>query len=551
MTPMIFKPLNLVPCRALGVLALAACLTWSAPASAQNAFSDPGAKTTGATGGDMTAVQTAIDAGAVALGSASQIVVLLRNDDTKPLTLGEISLYPSSNVSATVSENQCDNEPLAPQAVCAIALSIKGLQSGRFRVETLARHNGRARLLTVSVNGTVDSSSNESGTRNNDMELVPETIDFGSLDASRTQMMSVMLRNITSQTIDVQSVSVQSDTQAGYSVDGECGTLTSGGACVLTVTWTPQQVGPSTGSVLVKHNGPTGVINIPLQGRYEPSSGEEAPTFAEAVPGKGLLVSSLSQVDFGSGIDKSSSITVSLVNAGDAPLTLRNMILSNTENGITIERSGCTPGRVLNPIEACPMTLSWTPVREGTVLDDVTISHTGVRNLLVLPVRGTASKAVSRDSKAINLGDFSGIRPLSVGDLGADIDADGGSGATSSASGARSSGGRADLSAYQVQDVRGVLDGYSITSLSTSRAIIAGPGGSRVVSNGENTVIGGVPWLVTIRQGAAQFDHGEHSIILLFDRSLSLINSNNSQSSNTVFGSTSSTSSTGSTSSAP
>lgn len=531
MNPIVLKPFDKVSRRTLGALALTACLAWSAPASAQNAFSDPGTKTAGATGGDMVAVQATIDAGAVALGSASQIVILLRNDDTKPLTLGEISLYPSSNVSASVAENQCDNEPLAPQAVCAIALSIKGLQSGRFRVETLARHNGRARLLTASVNGTVDSAGNDSGTRNNDMELLPTTVDFGSLDASRTQMMSVMLRNITSQTIDVQDISVQSDVQAGYSVDGECGTLASGGACVLTVTWTPQQVGPSTGSVLVRHNGPTGVINIPLQGRYEPSSGAEAPIFAEAVPGKGLLVSSLSQVDFGSGIDKSSSITVSLVNAGDAPLTLRNMILSNTENGITIERSGCTPGRVLNPIEACPMTLSWTPVREGTVLDDVTISHTGVRNLLVLPVRGTASKAVSRDSKAINLGDFSGIRPISVGDLGADVESDGSSSASSGRG--SSGGGKTDLSNYQVQDVRGVLDGYSITSLSGSRAIIAGPGGSRVVSNGENTVIGGVPWLVTIRQGAVQFDHGEHSIILLFDRSLSLINMNNSQSSST------------------
>ena len=546
MNPIVLKPFDKMSRRVLGALALTACLAWSMPASAQNAFSDPGAKTTGATGGDMVAVQTSIDAGAVALGSASQIVILLRNDDTKPLTVGEISLYPSSNVSASVAENQCDNEPLAPQAVCAVALSIKGLQSGRFRVETLIRHNGRARLLTASVNGTVDSAGNDSGARNNDMELLPTTVDFGSLDASRTQMMSVMLRNITSQTIDVQNISVQSDAQAGYSVDGECGTLTSGAACVLTVTWTPQQVGPSTGSVLVTHSGPTGVINIPLQGRYEPSSGAEAPIFAEAVPGKGLLVASLSQVDFGSGIDKSSSITVSLVNAGDAPLTLRNMILSNTENGITIERSGCTPGRVLNPIEACPMTLSWTPVREGTVLDDVTISHTGVRSLLVLPVRGTASKAVSRDSKAINLGDFSGIRPISVGDLGADVDTDGASTGASSASGGRTSSGggaRTDLSTYQVQDVRGVLDGYSITSLSGARAIIAGPGGSRVVSNGENTVIGGVPWLVTIRQGAVQFDHGEHSIILLFDRSLSLINTNNSQSSTT--------SSTGSTATSP
>src|SRR5690606_21016776 len=83
---------------------------------------------------------------------------------------------------------------------------------------------------------------------------------------------------------------------------------------------------------------------------------------------------------------------------------------------------------------------------------------------------------------------------------------------------------------YKVQDVRGILDGYTISSLAASRAIVSGPGGTRVVKDGESTVIGGVPWLVTVRQGAVQFNHAEHSIILLFDRSLSFINPNESQS---------------------
>lgn len=498
------------------------CLFASSPALAQSAFDDPGSRTNNASGGDLVAVQSAVDAGAVALGSSSQIVILLRNDDTKPLTIGDISLYPSSNVSADVSENQCAAEPLAPQAVCALALSVKGLQSGRFRIEMLVRHNGRARLLTTSVSGTVDSAGNDAGARNNDLEFSPDKVDFGSLKASRTQVRSVMLRNITSQPIEIKDIAIQSGSHAGYAIDDECTTLPSGGACVVTVKWTPQQIGPATGAILVSHTGPTGMTTIPLEGEYNPSNSSVASLFAEAVPGKGLLVSSLSEIDFGSNIEKASAITVSLVNAGDAPLTLSAMTLSNAENGMVIERAGCTPGRVLNPIEACPMTLKWTPVRQGAVLDDVTISHTGVRGVLVLPVRGSASQAVSKDSRAISLGDMASAMPrLSLSDL----DEDGGQGAVARA--------QQDLSGYKIEDVRGVLDGYSITSLATSRAIVTGPGGSRVVSDGENAVIGGVPWNVAVRQGAVQFIHGDQSIVLLFDRSLSFINSNQSQSRST------------------
>lgn len=502
--------------------AFACIFSGSSPALAQSAFDDPGARTNNASGGDLVAVQSAVDAGAVALGSSSQIVILLRNDDTKPLTIGDISLYPSSNVSADVSENQCAAEPLAPQAVCALALSVKGLQSGRFRIEMLVRHNGRARLLTTSVSGTVDSAGNDAGARNNDLEFSPDKVDFGSLKASRTQVSSVMLRNITSQPIEIKDIAIQSGSHAGYAIEDECTTLPSGGACVVTVKWTPQQIGPATGAILVTHTGPTGMTTVPLEGEYNPSNSSTASVFADAVPGKGLLVSSLSEIDFGSNIEKASAITVSLVNAGDAPLTLSAMTLSNAENGLVIERTGCTPGRVLNPIEACPMTLKWTPVRQGAVLDDVTISHTGVRGVLVLPVRGSASQAVSKDSQAISLGDMASAMPrLSLSDLDED---------------SAQAGAQRDLSAYKVDDVRGVLDGYSITSLATSRAIVTGPGGSRVVSDGENAVIGGVPWVVAVRQGAVQFIHGEQSIVLLFDRSLSFINSNQSQS-----GSTSST----------
>src|SRR5690606_23013187 len=135
------------------------------------------------------------------------------------------SLYPSSNVSAAESQNQCRTEALAPEAVCAVAFSVKGLQSGRFRIEILVRHEGRSRLLTTSIAGNVDATGNTAGQRNSDIETAPEVLDFGTLNASRPLVKSVLLRNITSQTIDIGDITIQANDQAGYSLDSDCDKL--------------------------------------------------------------------------------------------------------------------------------------------------------------------------------------------------------------------------------------------------------------------------------------------------------------------------------------
>ena len=78
--------------------------------------------------------------------------------------------------------------------------------------------------------------------------------------------------------------------------------------------------------------------------------------------------------------------------------------------------------------------------------------------------------------------------------------------------------------------MRGVLDGYRITSLASRRAIVSGPGGSRVVFDGEEAVIGGVLWDVRVRSSAVQFSVDEQKVLLLFDKSLSSINTDGGQS---------------------
>lgn len=478
-------------------------------AFAQSAFDDPGSRASkGSKGGDLVSASGNIDAGDVALGSSSQVVMLMRNDGSKPITTGEISLYPSSNVSASISQNECIKAPLSPDAVCAIAFSIKGLQPGKFRIEMLMRHDGRTKLVTSTISGLVDVSSDASRDVVNDLETIPSDIKFGTLKESRPLTRSVILRNVTSKPITIDSMDVESNDRAGYSLKSDCEVLDSGAACIATVTWAPQQRGPATGVLIVNHDGPTGVVSVVLDGVYEPAKAAQVGIFPEAVPGKGLLTASQTEVDFGNSIETSSSITVSLVNVGDAPVKLSKIKLSGENNGIKVLQSGCRSGVVLKPVEACPLTLTWEPVRKGSVLDDVQILHDGARGILVLPITGKATKAVNQDSKSIVFNDngaeaiLRAIKPIPAKDVGADD--------TKPKANTQQSS----------RHSRGSMEGYKVTSLAQTRAIVSGPGGSRVVFDGQETVIGGVLWQVYVQPSSVQFTNGGQKVLLLFDRSL-------------------------------
>ncbi|MFA5593489.1 MAG: choice-of-anchor D domain-containing protein [Micavibrio sp.] len=507
---------------------LSAAVFQAASALAQSAFDDPGSRTAASgVSGDIRPVADKVEAGEIQMGSTSQVVVLFRNDDNKPLKTNSINLYPSSNIAANVGENQCLADAIQPGEVCAVSLEVKGLQRGAFRIEMLMRHEGRTRLLTTTVNGTVASTTDSASDLNSEIETIPPDVDFGTLDASGSQTKAIILRNKTSQPIDIESIDVETGSQSGFSVNSNCTSINTGAACVVAVKWEPQQKGATSGSIIVRHSGATELTTVNLSGTYNPTRTTAAELFPEAVPGKGLLITSRENIDFGTGVAQSSSITSSLVNVGDVPLTLTDIRMANAENGVQVERNGCSKGMVLAPLDACPLTLTWEPVREGGIVDDVQVMHTGTRGVLVMPIRGSAARAINKDAKTIMLSGTPGadailshIQPLSIEDMGGEDSDD-----------APASVVRKARGAPAAMNVRGVLDGYVITSYSARRAIISGPGGSRVVFDGERSVIGGVLWEISIRPSAIEFQHGEQKVLLLFDKSLSSFNVLDAQSS--------------------
>lgn len=484
-----------------------------APAYAEiPGFNDPGVSMSGGNaGGGLVASNPTIDGGTVPMGASAQVVVLFRNEGSQPLETGLIRLYPSSTVSAAIALDQCKEEPLSPGAECAVALTIKALQSGPWRVEMLLSHNGRARLATATLSGNVEAAEGSADKLASDIETIPGSLDFGTLNSSQTLVEPIILRNITSNEIDITDIYIDTSEQAGYALKTECDKLAAGEACIATVTWAPKVKGRSTGVLVVKHAGPTGLASVPLKGEFTPDKVDTAAVFPQAVPGQGLLVSSQEALDFGVGIDKSSSITVTLVNSGDSAITLKDVEVSGSDSGLGFKEGGCSVGTVLEPIQACPLTVTWSPTRVGVLFDDIQIRHDGARGVLVLPVRGEATGTVSQDQKAILLSDSRSS--LSSEDLQPSRNRKNQNTSESS-----------DSAAPTISNPGAVLDGFKITSFSPTRAIINGPGGSRLVFDNEEIVLGGIPWMVMIQKSGIEFVYKADRILLLFDRSLSSIN---------------------------
>jgi len=507
----------------LALLALASTTIAGASAVAQYpGLGDPGTATTGGTGAGLVPVEASVDGGTIPIGATAQVVVRFRNEGGQPVQMGVIQLYPSSTVSASVASNQCNTGDLPSGAECAIALSVKGLQAGPWRAEMLMAHSGRTRLVTATLSGSVESTGDASDQRTSDVETIPDELDFGSLTSSQTLIEPVILRNITSVPIDISDIYIDGSETAGYKLKTECEKLEAGQACIATVSWSPKLEGRSSGVLVINHNGPAGLSSVPLRGEFTPEAVDEAEVFPKAVPGKGLLVASQTEIDFGSDVATASAITVSLVNAGDTDVNLRDIRLSGSDNGLSFKEEGCTKDTILEPIEACPLTLTWSPTRVGNVFDDIQVIHDGARGILVLPIRGEASGTVSQDQKAIVLSGNTQSR----GSFSSGVDAEEAEEATSVEKQQERAAERNSerVAAPQNNNVAGVLDGYKITSFAPTRAIINGPGGSRLVHNGEETVIGGIPWFVVIQKNGIEFLHQKQRILLLFDRSLSSIN---------------------------
>lgn len=476
------------------------------------AFDDPGVRSSAqgapAGGGGLEPSKPEVDAGEISVGATQQVVVLFKNTLGQPIKVGAVNLYPSSTVTATMAMNDCAKEDLEPGAECPIALTINAFQTGPWRVEMLVRHSGRTKVVTATIKGTVAAGKDGQDNIKADLQPVPDKVDFGTLNNGKPMVRSIVVRNVTSNEIAIKDVTLQASANSEYSLETNCEKLLTGQACLISLSWSPRQKGPSEGFIVIQHDGATSVTSIPVTAKFEPTSSAKAPIFPDTIPGRGLLVASEDKINFGEEVDSEASYTLSLVNTGDEDLEIKAITLSGADTGLSVLRKGCLPGTILAPVEACPLTVIWAPVRVSEIRDDIQITHDGARGVMVVPVEGKAIKTFNPDTKSIVARNGTYSRQI---------------------------------------DRTQILQGFVVSSHAPTRAIINGPGGSRVVLDDQVLTLGGVQWLVNIVENGVEMSDGDDKVLLLFDRSLSTSSRATSSSSTSSSSTSSSTAATGTT----
>lgn len=500
-----------------------------------NAFKEPqtGGGSGAVTGPDLKPTADKFEGGKITIGATAYVVATFKNSGSSPVKVTGINLYPSSTVAATVNLNKCAEAPLPPDAVCAVTVAVTGLQPGTWRVSMLLDHDGRSRLATAALSGDVETGA-AGTTTGADIEANPADLDFGSATGGVPLVRSLLLHNLTGDKIDISSVNLDAPDQSGFTVRPECPpSLASGESCVVNVIWVPVARGDAQAVLRINHSGKSRVTKVDVKGSFAPASSTAATIYPDAASDMGLLVTDMDKVDFGAGISNVAAITVSLVNKGSADLTLKSISLAGSDNGISIARAGCKAGLTLKSGAACALTVNWVPSRAGSVLDDLQILHTGARGVLVLPIRGTADAAATRGSISMRP---SAALPPDGADAGK---TDGEKPAP------RTKEEKEDSLSASNSGITPVLDGYVVTSHSPTKAVINGPVGSLVVRDGEDAVISGVRWTVTIVSTGVILSSDSDEILLVFDKALRAMTpaSSSSSSSTSSAGSASSTSS--------
>ena len=430
-------------------------------------------------------------------GIAVKRSVLLSNNTTGSIEVNNIDMKMPEQ-SGFSYESQCPNA-LQSGETCNIIVTWLPTSKGLAQGVLMVQHSGKTGMAQTEIKGVLQPPEEAAKDKGGKVDLSPISMDFGTSPGGIAIKQSILLNNHSLKDINIQNIDMKMPEQSGFSYESQCSeTLLSEKSCNIVITWLPTSKGLAQGVLVVKHSGKDGITKAEIKGVLQPNIVKNATLYPEAAPDKGLLISDKEFIDFGSNIKEESAITVTLVNSGSSDLILENIKLSLKSDDLSISETGCEKGRILKPVEACPLTISWLPSHGGAILNSLQIVHTGTRGVLVMPIRGTADSSVG--SQVTDDGNNTWLNDDII-----DTDNDN----TSKANRAK---------------IRKKLGSYIVTSHSPTRAVINGAGGALIVRDGEEVIISGIRVTVTVVSTGVILSSDTDEVMLIFNRSFRQLN---------------------------
>ena len=209
------------------------------------------------------------------------------------------------------------------------------------------------------------------------LSVTPASIRFGSVAMGETSSQSVTISNRGASSVQVIKAS---STTAGFAISGISLPLTIGAGkqSTFNVIFSPKSPGAFSGDVSLLSDASGSPITVTLSGT--------------AVAATSLLTASTSTLGFGNvAIGKSSTLSVTLTNAGNSNVTVSNV----SGSGTVYSASGVSAGMILTPGQSATLEETFTPTATGNFPGSVTVASNASNSPATISLSGNGTQTGS------------------------------------------------------------------------------------------------------------------------------------------------------------
>jgi len=353
---------------------------------------------------------TSVDFGSQQVGGSAGPTETVRvaNSGSAPLEIGTVSLAGTDPGDFEIESDECSDETLTPAGECTVVLAFAPTATGERTASLLLPSNVPTASVLLKGTGTEPVFA-----------VAPSGYDFGSeLVGSTSIPHGFTVTNAGSAPLFIGQVALAGAGAGEFAIgDEDCSgnSLDPGEECSVDVTFKPRGTGDFSARLEFSGNAPTAFAELEGSG--------VAPAFSV----------SPASVDFGSRLvgGDGPAETVSVTNAGSAPLEIDTVLVTGTNPGdFAIEDDSCE-GETLAPDDECSVAVAFAPTTTGARSADLVLA--GNAPSAVVPLHGTGTIAVfaanpaSLDFGAAEVGDSTpaqtvtltsaGTSPVTVGQV--------------------------------------------------------------------------------------------------------------------------------------
>ena len=338
--------------------------------------------------GQLSVNPSAVSFGSVKVGTSQNVSATFTNSGGSNLTISQATVS-----STDFTLNGCSLPlTLAPNQSKAVSFTFAPKQSGT-RIGTVSIA-GTASLWstphftrpggTSSQNIAVSVPLNGTGTMAGQLVATPGSLNFGSVQAGKSQTLSGTLTNSGGSSVTIAQASV---TGAGYNVSGLSLplTLAAGQSAGFTATFAPQSVGTVAGDLAIVSTASNPSLDVPLSG---------------AGIASGVLTVSPANLAFGSvQVGSNQKLSATLSNTGGSNVT----VTQATATGTGFSVSGMTMPMTLASGQSASLMVTFAPQTSGAVTGNLSIGSDATNATASLPLSGTGIAAGSLSANPASL----------------------------------------------------------------------------------------------------------------------------------------------------